>query len=305
MIAGRLRKHRHLRRPYRPWLLAAALLLLLPAAAAAVPPGDFLSLFPENGQQSRVFFLLQGDRQENRFAEQKDRRPQVDARDEERHYSEIRQSEAVFSQAGVKTGIAYKNLPLVYLSAGYGEASVDFSFTDELTPQKRSYSNNVTFNSEEFPIFGGGIAFRFFRKPVLDGRHLSGGMDLQYRYLDFHADKGALKYESTLHEIQLSLAVCLEHVKWEAFSLIPLEFAPYTGAKIVHFIGRETFYDPENTYSEDEIPDPIFYRGNLDPGNHVSLFTGVSLHITPTLLMTLETRFGDDYGYAVQLGTTF
>jgi len=299
--------------PVRSGLLifAVGLLFLMPAFAAAMPPGHFLALFPETRDENRFFLSIRADSQESEFPAQADRKPEANSQGDVRHFAEIRKSTATFYHAGVKTGLAYKNRSLLYLTAGCALADIDFSFTDELTPQKREreYTRNISFDADEFPVFGGGIAFRFLRKPALETSHLSAGMDLQYRYLDFDADKGALQYKSRLHEIQLALETSLEKVKWNLFSKIPLEISPYGGAKIIHFIGDETFFDPENTYSEEnedeEIPDPIYYSGDLDPGNHISLFAGASIHITRSLLMTIETRFGDDDGYAASLTSRF
>ena len=285
-------------------LAAASMLLLFPAGSAALPPGHFLELFPDKEQESRFFFSLQADSQENDFDRQRERRPEIDFQGEERHYAEIRESEATFSQAGIKTGAAIQNLPLLYVTAGYGQAEIDFSFIDELTDNKNEYSKNISFDSDDFPVLGGGIAFRFIRKPVFKSSFLEAGMDLQYRYLDFEAEEGAIEYESTLHEIQLSLAAGLERVNWNLFSLLPLTFSPYGGAKITHFIGDETYADPTNADNAGN-PDPIYYTGDIDPGNHISFFAGASFPLTQSLLFTLETRFGDDDGYAANLTARF
>lgn len=285
-------------------ILAGVLLLFLPAAADAMPPGHFLELFPDKEKESRFFFSLQADSQENDFDRQRERRPEVDASGEERHYSEIRASEVTFSQAGIKAGASVRGLPVVYLTAGYGEADIDFSFTDELTERKNSYSRQISFDSDSFAVIGGGIAARFIRKPVFEESFLEAGMDLQYRYLNFEAEQGAITYESTLHEIQLSLAASLEKVEWELFSLVPVTFSPYGGATVTHFIGDESFTDPANTGTAGN-PDPISYSGDIDPGNHISFFAGASFPLTKHFLFTLETRFGDDDGYAANLTARF
>lgn len=288
------------------WMLlfAAAMILLFPALSSAMPPGHFLELFPENEKKSRFFFSMQADSQTNDFEKQRERKPEVDSQGEERHYSEIRQSEVTFSQAGIKAGAAINDLPLLYVTAGYGLADIDFHFTDELTGQKNSYTKNISFESDSFPVLGGGIAFRFLRKPVFENSILEAGMDLQYRWLDFEADEGEITYESTLHEIQLSLAAGLDMVEWNLFSRIPVSFSPYGGAKIAHFTGDETYADAANKDAEGD-PDPISYNEDLDPGNHVSFFAGASFPFTQNLLMTIETRFGDDDGYAASIIARF
>jgi|GEM_PF-4613893 len=288
------------------WMLlyTAALILVLPALSVAMPPGHFLELFTENEKVSRFFLSIQADRQTNNFDEQRDRRPEVDSQGEERHYSEIRQSEATFSQAGIKAGAVINDLSLVYVTAGYGLADIDFAFSDALTKQKRSYNRNVSFESDGFPVLGGGIAFCFIQKPIFRNSILEMGMDLQYRFLDFEADEGRVTYKSTLHEIQLSLAAGIERVEWNLFSQIPVTFSPYGGVKISHFIGDESFSDPANTDDQGN-PDPVYYSEDLDPGNHVTFFAGASFPCTQNLFITIETRFGDDDGYAASLTAKF
>ena len=285
-------------------LLVGFLLLFRPMAGMAMSPGHFLALFPDKPEESRFFFSTEANRQKNEFNEQRERRPEIDEQGEERHYSEIRESELTFSHAGIKTGAAVKSLPLIYLTAGYGKADINFSFTDELTGQKDEYTNQLSVDSESFPVFGGGIAARFIRKPVFENNFLEAGMDLQYRHLDFEAEDGAIQYESTLHEIQLSLAASIERVQWHLFSLIPLDFSPYGGAKISHFIGDESYSDTANTDDEGN-PDPIFYTGDIDPGNHITFFAGAGFKLTRSFLITIETRFGDDDGYAANLTARF
>jgi hypothetical protein len=285
-------------------VIAMLVLLLAPATAAAMPAGHFLELFPDTAREDRFFISLQADSQENDFDRQRERRPDVDAGGEIRHYSEIRESEITFSQAAIKTGAAIKGLALVYLTAGYSQADIDFSFTDELTEGKNSYSKKISMDADDFAVFGGGIAARFVRKPVFKESFLEAGMDLQYRYLDFEAEKAGVKYESALHEIQLSLAAGIERVKWNLFSVIPVTFSPYGGVKISHFIGDESFRDPANTDGRDE-PDPIYYSGDIDPGNHISFFAGAGFPLTQNFLLNIETCFGDDDGYAAILTARF
>jgi len=288
------------------WVLpfAAALLLMIPGLSMAMPPGHFLELFTEDEKDKRFSLSLQADRQTNNFEEQRDRRPEVDSQGEKRHYSERRQSEVTFSQAGIKAGAAISDLSLIYVTAGYGLADIDFAFTDELTEQKHTYNRNVSFKSDGFPVLGGGIALSFIRKPIFRNNILEMGMDLQYRFLDFDADEGEVTYKSTLHEIQLSLAAGIERVQWNLFSQVPVTFSPYGGAKISHFIGDESFSDPANT-DEQGNPDPVYYSGDLDPGNHVTFFAGVSFPCAQNLFITIETRFGDDDGYAANLTAKF
>src|SRR6056297_1101383 len=281
-------------------LAVAALVLLYPAAAAAMPPGHFLELFPDKHNENHFFITLQADSQENEFERQRHREAEVDAQGEERHYAEIRQSEVTFSRAGARAGTALQDLFLFYLSAGYGEADIDFSYTEELTPQKNSYSRQISMDSDGFPILGCGISARFFRKPVFKNSVLEAGLDLQYRLLDFEGDEGAVHYESTLHEVQLSLAASIERVQWNLFDTIPVVFSPYGGAKITRFKGDESYEDPANTDARGN-PDPISHSDDLDPGNHVSFFAGASFPVTQTFYLSMETRFGDDDGYAASL----
>lgn len=285
-------------------LAAAALVLLYPAAAAAMPPGHFLELFPDKQNDNHFFITLQADSQENEFDRQRHREAEVDSNGEERHFAEIRQSEVTFSQAGARAGAALQDLFLLYLFAGYGEADIDFSYTDELTPQKNSYSRQISMDSDGFPVLGGGISARFFRKPVFKNSFLEAGLDLQYRLLDFEGDEGAVHYESTLHEVQLSLAASIERVQWNLFHTIPVVFSPYGGTKITRFKGDESYKDPANTDGKGN-PDPISHSDDLDPGNHVSFFAGASFPVTQTFYLSMETRFGDDDGYAAQVTARF
>jgi hypothetical protein len=285
-------------------LAVFALAFLLSSACEAASPGPFLSLFPAEKNENGFFFMLQGDQQMNEFPKQRKRRPEVDSNNEERHFSEIRSSEVTFATAGMKTGFSFKGLPYIYLLGAYAEADVDFSFTDELTGNKRSYSEEFSFDTDDFIVAGGGLAARFFRKPVFGDSHLSIGADLQYRWLEFEASRGRVAYESTLHEIQLSLAAALEEMVLGGAYGLRLMVSPYAGAKIIHFIGDERFSDPANIDSTGE-PDPIFYTGDLQASEHIAYFVGTGIGITEHLLMGLEARFGDDDGYAVHLGLTF
>ncbi|MCF8028875.1 MAG: hypothetical protein K9K81_10965 [Desulfobacteraceae bacterium] len=279
-------------------------ILMLPGKCPAASPGNFLALFPDAPGGVSSFMTLYTERQVNDFARQRERRPEIDSQGEERHYSEIRQSENTFSFDGGKAGAAFGRVPLLYVIAGYGQAEVDFSFTDELTENKEEYSRQAMFENDGFPVFGGGIAAMMFDATVFENSRFSIGGDLQYRWLDFSAEKGALSYTSTLHEIQLSIAASLEDLQWRPMDLLKLKLSPYGGAKIMHFIGEETFADPANTDAHGN-PDPIYYSEDLEPGNHVTFFLGTNIEITGPLFLGLETRFGDDEGYAVQLGCNF
>ncbi|MCF8026172.1 MAG: hypothetical protein K9K82_11890 [Desulfobacteraceae bacterium] len=284
--------------------MMAAAVFFLPGLCAAASPGNFPAMFPEKPGGVSSFMALQTERQVNEFPAQRDRGPEVDAQGEERHYSEIRKSENTFSFDGIKTGAAFGNWPLVYVIAGFGRADVDFSFTDELTEQKDEYSRQVRFENEGFPVFGCGISAVMHRTEVM-GKDFRFGGDLQYRRLDFEAGKGALSYESDLHEIQIALAATLEDVSWQPPWLpATLVFSPYGGTKVSHFIGSEKFSDPENVDRRGD-PDPIYYSGDLDPANHITYFFGTNLDLPRSFFLGVETRFGDDEGYGVQLGCIF
>ena len=278
---------------------------VLPAGTCmASSPGNFLAQFPKESDGIQSFMAMQAEQQINNFARQRERRPEIDRQGEERHYSEIRSSENTFAFDGIKTGVAFGRVPLIYVLAGYGRADVDFSFTDELTENKYSYSTQTRFENDGFPVFGGGISAMMHDTSVLENSRFSVGADLQYRWLDFEAEEGALFYKSTLHEIQLAIAAGLENLKWRPGGGVTLGLSPYGGAKISHFFGDETFSDPANRDLQGN-PDPIHYEGDINPGNHISFFIGTNIDLTQSLFLGMETRFGDDDGYAVQLGYKF
>lgn len=282
-----------------------AAFFLLPGICTAVSPGNFLYLFPDKDSGVKSFALLQTESQVNDFPRQRERRPEIDAQGEERHYSEIRESENTFSFNGAKIGSAFGAWPLVYVTAGFAEAEVDFSFTDELTENKDEYSIHTRFETDGFPVFGAGIAASMYSTQVLEDSRFRIGGDLQYRRLDFKAEKGNLYYASDLHEIQLSVAAAVKNISWKPQSWLPeMMLSPYGGVLVAHFIGDEKFRDPKNTDRKGD-PDPIRHEADLDPSNHITFFAGTNIELPGIFFLGLETRFGDDKGYGLQMGCSF
>ncbi len=281
-------------------LLLCWFLSVFSPAPSSAAQGNFLDLFP--GESNRTFFVtaLQADYQENTFSRQRERRAQIDASGSERHFSETRSSSTALSYRGIKAGLALGSLPLVYLTAGYATLDLDFSFSDELTPGKSTYSTRISMDSDTFPVFGAGVCARIYRTPVFENNHFNLGLDLNYRFLDFDINEQAIRYQSQLHEIQLAIAGSVDTIAWNPFSWVKLVFSPQAGFKISHFIGDETYKDPDNNDSSGNS-DPIDYEGDLDVSNHISFFVGTGVQLTQSMTMTIETRSGDEDGYALNL----
>lgn len=278
------------------------LTIVHPATSFSASQTNFLDLFPEETDSSFFVGVLQADYQENTFSAQRERRAEKDATGYERHFSETRSSSNTFSYSGIKAGMGLKGLPLVYLTAGLAKVDMDFSFSDELTPNKAYYSTVVSLDSDAFPVFGAGVCARIYRAPVFTNNHLNLGLDLNYRYLDFDMSKNTggrrVDYESQLHEIQLSIAGSIDNVPWNPFSWLDLKFSPFLGFKVSHFIGDETYKDPMNL-DRSGNPDPIYYTTDLDVSNHISFFIGTGVQVTESMTMNFETRSGDEDGYAL------
>jgi hypothetical protein len=155
-------------------------------------------------------------------------------------------------------------------------------------------------DSDTFPVFGAGICARIYRTPVFENNHFNLGLDLNYRFLDFDINEQEIRYQSQLHEIQLSIAGSVDTIAWNPFTWVKLVFSPYAGFKISHFIGDETYGDHDNNDSSGNS-DPIVYEGDLDVSNHISFFVGTGVQLTQSMTMTIETRSGDEDGYALSL----
>jgi len=276
------------------------LFFILPQNGFCASQGNFLELFPAKPGDGYYSIMVQLDYQENEFSAQEERKPDTDSSDYERHFSETRSSDNIFSYSGIKAGGSYKNLPFIYITAGYGEADMDFSFSDGLTENKLTYSKEISLESDPFPVFGAGICARIYRTKLFKENHFNLGLDLNYRFLDFDMKEKEIEYSSELHEIQLSLAGSLDKISWKPFSWLNLLFSPYGGCKISHFIGDETYGDLTNKDSSGN-PNPVTYQGDLDPSNHISFFIGTGIQLTESTLMTIETRSGDENGYALNL----
>jgi len=288
-------------------------IVLGPLKVWAAPCGNFLGFFPEKSGETFMVFSMDADSQENTFPEQKRRERDISSYGEERHYSETRSSKIKFSYLGIKTGIALKNFPFMYVTAGYANADMDFSFRDDLTNTKSSYSLDTSFESDNFPVFGGGLSARIYRKQILGDKILNLGIDAQYRLLDFDktfqtesedAGKHEISYSSTMHEIQLSLEGSLGEFTWRPVSKISLDLTPYLGWKISHFIADETFADKGNINRAGE-PDPIRYKDDIEVASHISAFAGVTIGLTDVMTLDIETRFGDEDGYTIYCSYKF
>ena len=289
-------------------LLVFLLLSVFPGVSFSASQGNFLDLFPDTPTQTFFVALLQADYQENTFAEQRDRKPETDGSGYERHFSESRSSSANFSYSGIKAGMAPRGLPLFYVTAGVATVDLDFSFSDELTPNKMTYSTHLSMDSDTFPVFGAGVCARIYRTQMFENKHFNLGLDLNYRFLDFDISQNQgekqIEYQSQLHEVQLSLEGSIDSIAWNPLSWLKLVFSPHLGFKISHFIGDETYLDPTNIDNAGN-PDPIEYNGDLDVSNHISFFVGTGIKLTQSMTMTVETRSGDEDGYALNLIYTF
>ncbi|MCP4118393.1 MAG: porin family protein [Desulfobacteraceae bacterium] len=281
-------------------LLLSILLYLFPQNVFCASQGNFLDLIPVTPGETCYAVVLQADYQKNEFPQQRDRKTEIDSIGQERHFSEKRSSDNTFSYSGIKAGVNLKNLPFFYLTAGYAKAEIDFSFSDELTRNKKKYSKSVSMESDAFPVFGAGICGRIYRTEMLKDYHFNLGLDLNYRFLDFDMNENDIDYASELHEIQLSLAGSVDSFTWKPFSRLELNFSPYAGCKISHFIGDEVYKDLSNR-DYTGTPDPISYKGDIETSNHVSFFLGTGIQLTRSMLMTIETRSGDENGYALNL----
>ncbi|MBI9090070.1 MAG: hypothetical protein JEZ12_12715 [Desulfobacterium sp.] len=275
----------------------------------------FPCLFESETTKSIFMIGLEYELQENMFPDQTERAVEKDSINENRIYTKLRSSVNSYAYAGVKAGFKFKSLPFFYLTAGYAEAEVDFNFQDTLTDNKYSYRINTTFESDAFPVYGGGISLQPYKKEISENHHLNLGLDLRYRYFDFDVKKRAgsettewydMEYASKLHEVQLSLVAAVDGYEWQPFSGLTLKFTPYAGCKVSHFFADETFSDSGNIVTDEGFKnDPIYYEGDIQETNHISFFGGVGIGLTKNIILGLEARTGDEDGYACNVSFKF
>lgn len=258
---------------------------------------------------------LEYERQENIFPDQVERNIEEDNIGDERVYTTTRSSVNSYAYSGVKVGFKFKKSPFIYLTAGYAEADVDFNFEDTLTDNKFTYNINTTFESDVFPVYGGGFSVQPVKKEIFENHNLHLGLDVRYRYYDFDAKKRAgsedtewyeMAYASELHEVQLALVGAVDGFSWKPFSGLTLSFIPYAGVKVSHFFADETFSDSGNVISGYGFQnDPIYYQDDIQETNHISYFAGVGLGLTEKIIVGLEARTGDEDGYACNVSFKF
>jgi hypothetical protein len=275
----------------------------------AAPTTNFLSSFPKETHSSVLLLDVEFDYQENEFPEQQERSVELDATGDRRIHSEIRSSTNAYNYAGIKAGFKLKHLPLFYVTAGYAEANVEFSFKDTLTEKKNTYSMDTTFDSDGFFVYGAGMNVQPLNKRINETLGFTLGIDLRYRYFDFEAKKSAgsedtelydMEYSSELHEIQLSIVGAVDGFSMEPVSGKKILFTPYAGVKISHFIADESFKDTGNVVITGNSfkNDPILYNGDIEVTEHLSFIAGTGIEIKKNIVIGLEARIGDEKGYS-------
>ncbi len=289
-------------------ILLLFLAIFFPRDLLAASAAHLNGLFTWEADQSMVAVSLEFDSQENDFPLQDERNVELDDIGDTRIHTQSRSSVNSFTYTGLKAGFKFKNLPFIYVTAGYADAEVDFTFKDTNTDNKNTYSLTTTFDTDTFAVFGGGITVQPLRKTIGENYTLHLGLDLSYRYIDFDTKKKAgseetesyyMTYESTLHEVQLALVGAVDGFAFEPVTGVTVSLTPYLGCKISHFFSDERFTDTGNVSSSLGLEnDPIIYEGDFEDSNHISFIAGAGIEITRNWVITLEVRTGDEDGYA-------
>jgi hypothetical protein len=286
-----------------PIMRLTLIILLIPVIGFAAPVGnigDPLLWTPGPLQKESGLSLVTGfilDFQKNDLPEQLTRFPWTNPDTlppEERHYPQWRWSNNSLKTYGVKIGVPYKDVAVIYTVLGMSEADVDFYFKDRTVSWDFMTGSSFTSGPDLFYGIGAGIVIQrgeYYKVP------LTLGMDVSYRRYSVDEDKQAANgtaYKANLDEVQLAFCLSAEAGN----------FSPYVGFKVASITGHETYINRnfESSYYGEGY---IHYNQNITWSKDIGYFIGVTTSMQGKMSLGIEVRGGDERAFGVNATKRF